>query len=198
MRCLTAQDHLDARNAHLRRSLQDHADRVARRRAADRQPAQSTTAGDRMQALRDRVAARLRARQGDDERTIGRATADQAGSGADSSGLHHAICNAEMNVANMERTSKEDDKMHLLDPARGIRIATAERRRRSEEGGDAWEAEAAAGAADRQEDGGPAEGDPLEPAVVDSASTVPLAGAVVAAAHQVAWHTAPRQLGPAP
>ncbi len=47
-------------------------------------------------------------------------------------------------------------------------------------------------------DGRPTEGDPLVPVVIDAARAVPPAGALVAAAHQVAWHTAARQSGSAP
>ncbi len=200
MRCPTEQDLLDARNAHLRRSLQDHAERVARRRATDCQPAQTTTVGDRMQALRSRVAARLRARQCDEDRVTGWAAADQVGGGAESSGHRHASCSAHDSVVNLNvvRTSKEDAKIHLLGPARGIQYATAERLGQSEEGNDGREIEAAAGAADRQEDGLQAEGAPQGTAVAASADTAPTSGAVVAAAHQVAWHTTLRQRDPAP
>ncbi len=194
MRRPTAQDHLNARNAHLQRSLRDHADRVARRRAADGQPAQPITAGDRMQAIRDRVAARQRARRGGDGQTSRQAVSGQAGGGEGSSGLPHAANDAELNTAAMKRTSNEDDKMHQFGPARGIHDATADRHGRGEDGGGALEAAAAAGAAGRQADGRPREGDPLVPAVICSARSVPPAGAAVAAAHQVAWHTAAGQL----
>ncbi len=194
MRRLTAQDHLNARNAHLRRSLQDHADRVAKRRAADYQPAQPVTVGDRMQALRDRVAARQRARQGGDGQTSWQAVAGQAGGGEGSSGPSHVANDAELNMATIRRTSNEDDKMHQFGPARRIHDATADRHGRSEDGYGALEAGAAAGAAGRQEDGRPREGDPLVPVVISAASSVPPAGAAVAAAHQVAWHTADGQL----
>ncbi len=195
---MTAQDRLDARNAHLRRSLQDHADRVARRRNDDRQPVQAATASDRILALRARVAARQRARQSIDGGQVGQAADEQAGSSVGSSGRRRETDNEDMIVTAALRTSKEDAKIHLLYPASGIQVPTASRQRRGEEGGGVLEAEAAADAAASQADGRPAEGDPLVQAVVASARAVPPAGAMVAATHQVAWHTAVRHIDSAP
>ncbi len=56
---VTAQERLDARNAHLRQSLRDHAERVARADSRGRGQAPVVTAAERLAALRSRVAARL-------------------------------------------------------------------------------------------------------------------------------------------
>jgi hypothetical protein len=71
-----AQQRLDARNAHLQQSLLDHAERVARRDACGRGPAPTPSAADRMVALRQRVAARLRESRPPPQDVVGVATCD--------------------------------------------------------------------------------------------------------------------------
>ncbi len=62
-RAARAQQTLNARNAHLARSLADHAERVAKRNACGDRPA-GPSAMDRMNALRRRIAARRDDRSG--------------------------------------------------------------------------------------------------------------------------------------
>ncbi len=57
-----AQRRLDARNAHLQRSLEAHAERVARKRTQTEYRGGEATAADRLEAIRRRLAARISAR----------------------------------------------------------------------------------------------------------------------------------------
>ncbi len=75
-----AQLRLDARNAHLQRSFQDHAERVARRDACGRGPATSPSAADRMEAIRQRVAARQRGSRPPQQDAMGSSTCVGPGS----------------------------------------------------------------------------------------------------------------------
>ncbi len=186
----TAQEQLDARNAHLRRSLQDHAERVEKRRSEGRPSGQVATGSDRLIALRARVAARQRERQG-----LESGQHDQAGDRqASSSGLTSS-CSLGMNEGNLApaavpRTSNEDGKMHSSCPASRIRLPSASRPSTGDVRGGAWEADSTAEAVTKQAGGRSAEGDPRETVAAATRCSVPPAGAVVAASRQVAWHTA--------
>ncbi len=187
----TQQDILDASNAHIRRSLQDHAERVARRRAADGRPEQTSTAGERLRALRDRVAARIHASRGDGTQTPGNAAAGQVGERAVSHRSHHAGYSAAGSVDSlgMDPTSNEDGKIHPVRPACRIQDATAERTELSNLGNVGQNIEAARGAAGRQAVGPQAEGTPPRVAVDASANAARSSSDMVDAAHQVAWHS---------
>ncbi len=60
-----AQERLDARNSHLRRSLDDHAERVSKRRSQRLHEEPGQSAAERMSALRRRVAERSARTRGD-------------------------------------------------------------------------------------------------------------------------------------
>ncbi len=66
-RSLDAQARLDAKNAHLRTSLQQHADRVRKRASGGQLDAGRHTAQERLAAIRRRVAEKTKAGQGESE-----------------------------------------------------------------------------------------------------------------------------------
>ncbi len=75
-RRIGAQERLDARNAHLRTSLQLHAARVAKRAAEQQQGADKPSAQERLLAIRRRVAERIKS--GQEGRTSPRVEEDQS------------------------------------------------------------------------------------------------------------------------
>ncbi len=130
-----AAEKLAAANAHLKRSLDDHRERVEKRKhlEASRQgglPAQAPTATDRLKALRRRIAEReAMARQGaageaastgalPDTPAVGAAA---RGDGGDTVG--DMPCRNEVRLratdCSAEEPSKEDVKMHLLHEGNG-------------------------------------------------------------------------------
>jgi hypothetical protein len=113
---------LAAANAHLRRSLRDHQDRVDKRRLAeamgkDASEAPARTAAERLQALRRRVAERAARSK--------RAVEEEEPPAAEDVGIVTSGCSAEklhVSECSAKAPSNEDVKMHLLGERRGAAV----------------------------------------------------------------------------
>jgi hypothetical protein len=101
-----AQLRLDARNAHLRRSLEAHAERVARKRSQAECREDKPTAADRIEALRRRLAAKANAR-GPDGHDHSAAAMPETGTSA--------------SVGNSPGRNELRQQIHLLHDGAGIR-----------------------------------------------------------------------------